>query len=91
MKKNLVTAILMTIATTVLLGIDTTELSGVRMRVLRKPTSSTVPSVVPIRTDWPTRNGFSTAISSEPIRLAIVLCAASATARPPTPRPARTE
>ena len=77
--------------TTELLGIVTSELSAVRMRVLRKPTSSTVPSLPPILTEWPTLNGFSMVMSNEPIRLAIVLCAANATARPPTPNPASTE
>src|ERR1700730_7098650 len=77
--------------TTELFGIDISELSDVRTRVLRKPTSSTVPSLPATLTTWPTRNGFSIMINIEPRRLARLSRAASATAKPPTPSPARTE
>ena len=70
------------------LGIVTRCPSSVRMRVERKPTSSTMPSWPDALIRSPRRNGLSMRIITEPNTLAIVSFAASANARPPMPSPA---
>ena len=50
--------------------------------------SSIVPTVVPKRQTSPTSTGWSATRLTLPKKFSTVFCAASATARPPTPRPA---
>ena len=69
-------------------GIETTVRFSVRIRVDRRPMSSTVPVIVPTRQNWPMWIGLSPMIIIPPKRFSSVFCDASATAIPPTPRPA---
>jgi hypothetical protein len=72
-----------------LFGIVTSVRSAVRMRVERRPMSSTVPSCCPTLQASPTRTGRSAITEKPPKRFSSVFCAASATAKAPTPRPPR--
>ncbi len=69
-------------------GMETRVRSRVRIRVERMPISSTVPTSSPKRQKSPTRTGASATSVMPPKRFSRVFCAARATARPPTPRPA---
>ena len=71
------------------LGTLTSVFSKVRMRVERKPISSTTPSNSPVLIQSPTVKGRSTRIMMEPKTLAMVSLAAMATAMPPMPSEAR--
>ena len=71
------------------LGIVRTESSNVRIRVERKPTLSTSPSLPWITTWSPIRNGCSPIRRSVPKKFLSVSCAASEAARPTKPSPAR--
>ena len=71
------------------LGMLMSVRSSVRKCVERRPmffTSPVTPSTV---ITSPTRNGWSTAMATEPKRFSIVFCAPNASARPPMPSPAR--
>jgi beta-1,4-mannooligosaccharide phosphorylase len=70
------------------LGMLTIVRSSVRMRVGRSPMCITVPMWLPNRQKSPTKTGPSPITEMPPKRFSIVFCAASATASPPTPRPA---
>ena len=61
---------------------------SLRRRVVLMPMRSTVPVKVSIVRLSPTTNGLSSAIDSEANRSPSTFCSASATATPPTPRPA---
>ena len=63
--------------------------SSVRMRVERSPTRSTVPNVSPSFRKSPTRTALSKTSEKPPMTFSSVFCAASATAMPPMPSPAR--
>ena len=60
-----------------------------RTRVLLIPTSSTIPSFPPHFIQSPNLKGLSTIIINPAIKFSIVSFAASATAKPPIPSPAR--
>ncbi|MNZ89637.1 hypothetical protein D3C78_1085700 [compost metagenome] len=70
-----------------LFGIETRLFSLVRMRVLLKPTFSTVPSTPPTFTLSPTINGLSIKMVNAPKRFSTVSLPANANANPPIPRP----
>ena len=62
--------------------------SRVRMRVERRPISSTVPVTPAAVTVSPTLNGLSPAMVTAPKMFSIVFWEANAIAMPPMPRPA---
>ena len=69
-------------------GIVTNVLSAVRIFVLRKEISSTVPSIVFASIQSPTENGLSKKIAKPANKFFAISCAARATITPPNPRPA---
>ncbi len=62
-----------------------------RIFVDRKPISSTVPSESPTTIQSPAWNGESKSIISDPKKFATMSLAAKARAKPPIPRPARSD